>query len=141
MNYWVIYNGSKLGPLSLDQVRSMHLDPSTPIWYSGLADWTTAAQVPALADTLMVPFTPYVQPEHHEPMPNTYLGWSIAATLLCCLIPGVVAIFYSAKVEPAWQRGDYEAARRASDWAQLWIIAAVVLGIVSIPLQIVIAAL
>lgn len=68
---------------------------------------------------------------HPEPMPPTYLAWSVAATVLCCLIPGIVAIVYSTQVSSKYYARDYEGARKASEHAQYWIIASVVLGVVT----------
>ena len=68
---------------------------------------------------------------HPEPMPDTYLAWSVVATVLCCLIPGVVAIIYSTQVSSKYYARDYEGARKASERAQYWIIASVVLGVIT----------
>ncbi len=68
---------------------------------------------------------------HQEPMPETYLVWSVLATVFCCLIPGIVAIVYSTMVSSKYYAKDYEGARRASEKAQYWIIASVVLGVIT----------
>jgi len=68
-------------------------------------------------------------PQHNTPMPPTYMVWSVVMTLLCCLIPGIVAIIYSSKVSSKYYAGDMEGARKASDVAQIWIIVSFVLGV------------
>lgn len=74
-----------------------------------------------------------------EPMPPTFLVWSVVATILCCFIPGIVAIINSAKVSSKYYAGDIEGARRASRNAEIWIIISFVLGVISntliVPLQ------
>ncbi|MDE6267437.1 MAG: CD225/dispanin family protein [Muribaculaceae bacterium] len=65
--------------------------------------------------------------------PSTYLGWAIAATLLCCLPLGVVAIIYAAGVNSKFDRGDIEGARKSSERAQLWIMLSVTLGLLWMP--------
>ena len=65
-----------------------------------------------------------------EPMPNTYLVWSVVISLLCCLIPGVIAIIYSASVSSKYYKGDIEGAKRASRNAQIWCIASIICGII-----------
>lgn len=65
-----------------------------------------------------------------EPMPNTYLVWSVIITILCCLIPGIIAIIYSASVSSKYYRGDIEGAKRASRNAEIWCIVSIVAGIV-----------
>lgn len=80
---------------------------------------------------------PYRQPapqgEAAPERPSTYLGWAIAATLLCCLPLGVVAIFYASSVNNKYRRGDYAGARKASERAELWIILAVTIGLLWMP--------
>lgn len=66
-----------------------------------------------------------------EGMPPTYLVWSVIMTILCCTIPGIVAIIYSAKVSSKFYQGDIEGARRASQNAEIWIIVSFVLGVIS----------
>lgn len=70
-----------------------------------------------------------VMPER-EPMPPTYLVWSVIITIVCCLIPGVVAIVYSANVSSKYYAGDIDGAKRASRRAQIWCIVSIVAGII-----------
>lgn len=66
-----------------------------------------------------------------DKMPPTYLVWSVIMTILCCTIPGIVAIIYSAKVSSKFYQGDIEGSRRASHNAEIWIIVSFVLGVLS----------
>lgn len=66
-----------------------------------------------------------------EPMPPTYLVWSVVCTILCCFVPGIVAIIQSAKVSGKYYAGDIEGAKRASRNAEIWIIISFVLGVIS----------
>lgn len=158
MNYWVIQNGVKLGPLSEAQVRALHLSVGTPVWRTGLPDWTTAEMLEELAGTISpaaippIPAAGQYQPsytaatgideEAHEiaepgERPASYLAWSIVVTLLCCTPIGIVAIVYSALTDSRWRNGDFRGAHRASEAAQMWIIASIVLGLISMPFQII----
>lgn len=73
---------------------------------------------------------PRLMDGNREEMPETYLVWSVIITLLCCLIPGVVAIIFSASVSSKYYAGDIEGARRASRNAQIWCIVSIIAGIV-----------
>jgi TRAP-type C4-dicarboxylate transport system permease large subunit len=64
--------------------------------------------------------------------PNNYLVWSILVTLFCCLIPGIVAIVYSAQVNGLWAQGRYAEAQKMSDRARTWVIVSAVLGLILI---------
>lgn len=66
-----------------------------------------------------------------EPMPSTWLIWSVIVTVICCFIPGIIAIIFSSQVSSRYYAGDVEGARRASHMAEIWIIVSVVLGIIS----------
>lgn len=65
-----------------------------------------------------------------EPMPDTYLVWSIIITILCCTPAGIVAIIYSSIVSSRYFRGNIEGAKRASRLAQIWCIISIVVGII-----------
>ena len=74
------------------------------------------------------PYTPFQQ--EIEPMPPTYMVWSVLALVLCCFVPAIVAIIYSAQVSSKYYAKDYEGAKRCSDMAQIWIIVSIVLGVI-----------
>lgn len=69
--------------------------------------------------------------QNQEPMPSTYLVWSIVCTILCCFIPGIVAIIFSSQVSTKYYAGDIEGAKRASRNAEIWIIVSFVLGVLT----------
>lgn len=71
------------------------------------------------------------RPVNDEPMPPTYLVWSVIMTVLCCFIPGIVAIIFSSQVSTKYYSGDVEGAKRASRNAEIWIIVSFVLGVLS----------
>ena len=64
-------------------------------------------------------------------MPPTYLVWSVIMTVLCCFIPGIVAIIFSSQVSTKYYSGDVEGAKKASRNAEIWIIVSFVLGVLS----------
>lgn len=70
-------------------------------------------------------------PSKQEPMPPTYLVWAVVMTILCCTIPGIVAIIFSTQVSSKYYSGDIEGAKRASKRTETWIIVSFVLGILS----------
>lgn len=79
-----------------------------------------------------VPSTPPTPPTPPAPpMPPTYLVLSVIITLVCCFVPGLVAIFFSAQVSSKYYAGDYGGAARASKRAEIWIIVSFVLGLIS----------
>lgn len=72
----------------------------------------------------------------NEPMPSTWLIWSILVTVFCCFIPGIIAIIFSTQVSARYYAGDIEGARRSSRQAEIWIIVSVVLGVLAATLYI-----
>lgn len=93
--------------------------PSTPQSMSG--------RQPEMA-TAPQPVAPASQ---QTAMPPTYLVWSVLATVLCCTVPGIVAIIMSSKVSSKFYQGDIEGSQRASRNAEIWIIISFVLGVIS----------
>lgn len=97
---------------------------------------TPPRDVPPVYQQQPAPYSPQSAPAPQpyparEAMPDTYLVWSVLATVFCCFIPGIVAIVYSTMVSSKYYAKDYEGSRRASKLAQYWIIASVVLGVVT----------
>lgn len=85
------------------------------------------------------------QPETVRPMqptadgrrkPDNYLAWAIISTILCCVPLGAVAIYFAAQVNTRFTAGDFDGAEKASERAQLWIILAIVLGLITTPFEI-----
>lgn len=68
--------------------------------------------------------------ENQPQRPPNYLAVAIISTILCCLIPGIVSIVYSTKVNSEYDNGNYDAAERASKNAKTWAIVAAVAGLV-----------
>jgi hypothetical protein len=64
--------------------------------------------------------------------PSNYLGWAIAATVLCCLPGGIVSIVYANQVDKFWAAGNVAAAQTASKNARTWLIISAVAGAVVI---------
>ncbi len=160
MNYWLMVDNNRIGPLTLDQVLGQPgVTMQTPVWYEGLADWTTVAAVPELAARLnpsppfptqqpyqqpypqqpyQQPYTPYGQPLD-EPCPPNYMVWSILVTLFCCLIGGVIAIIYSSGVNSAYAAGDLATAKSKSNSAKTWCIISASVGFVVSAIYVLIA--
>lgn len=146
MKYWFIINGVQLGPMTEHEAMAQPLTAETPAWHEGLTEWTTVGQIPALAHLVSpsapVPpaqgaYTPAYAPYSSgidrpamPPRPDNYLVWSILVTILCCLVGGIIAIIYSAKVNPAYERGDFAAAQSASNTAKNWCIGSAVAGLI-----------
>lgn len=70
-------------------------------------------------------------PQPGEPMPPTYLLWAVLSLVLCCFIPGVVAVIFASQVSSRYYAGDLAGAWRASRNAEIWIIVSFVLGVLS----------
>lgn len=156
MKYWINHNGVQSGPVDLEGLKEMGLTSAAYVWHEGLSDWVKITQLPelqglyemvtetvqpeavaqaAVAPQQAAPVQPVQpQPETSEPCPPTNLVWAIITTVLCCIPPGIVAIFYALKVSNKYREGDIEGAKRASETGAWWCIAAIILGIVSMPL-------
>lgn len=46
--YYLLEGDSQIGPFTLDQLKTQKITPSTPIWFEGLSEWTTVANMSEL---------------------------------------------------------------------------------------------
>jgi preprotein translocase subunit YajC len=46
--YFIHVNGSNVGPYSFEDLRSMRIQKTTPVWYDGLGNWRNAGDVAEL---------------------------------------------------------------------------------------------
>ncbi|RKS03102.1 DUF4339 domain-containing protein [Flavobacterium sp. 102] len=54
MKKYFLHNGSEnIGPFNLEQLKEKKITKDTPIWYEGIADWTTAGEVAELRSILV----------------------------------------------------------------------------------------
>ena len=70
-----------------------------------------------------------VKKEDIPECPPSNLVWSILATVLCCQITGIIAIVFAAQVSTKYNDGDYETAKKYSEWSAWLVIASIVLFI------------
>lgn len=144
--YYLVINGEKSGPFTIDQLTTQQVTPQTPVWTEGMSDWVPAQQVaelsslfasqasiPEASQPTATPQAPaynaapaYGNPQPQAPntqvVPPNYLVWSILVTLFCCIPGGVVAIVYSTQVSSRFQQGDYAGANESSRNARKWVI-------------------
>jgi hypothetical protein len=84
MRYYFTHDGEEvLGPFEINELKKLHITSATPIWYEGLADWTTAGEVSALLPILTFGRggPPPIQTHGEEPLlPNQYAGYKSPKT-------------------------------------------------------------
>lgn len=147
MNYWAVINDVKVGPLTVEQLKACGVTAETLVWREGLDQWVMANSVAELAPIFesIGAWTQYAsganalpqqeQQEAMPPCPTTYLAWAIIVTILCCIPFGIVSIIYAGQVSTKYNQGDYAGAMQSSERAALWLIIAIVAGLVCAPLQ------
>ncbi len=52
MNFYIIYNGQQIGPVSKDRLPDYGLTPNSMVWTEGMPAWAPAYSVPELRDIL-----------------------------------------------------------------------------------------
>ncbi len=61
--------------------------------------------------------------------PDSWLVWSILATILCCLPFGIVGIVFASKVDGLWNSGQQQQAVAMAKKARTWTIVAIAAGV------------
>ena len=76
-----------------------------------------------------------------EKRPENHLAKAIIATCICCFPLGIIAIINSAKVDSAFDRGNYDEAERLAKEAGKWANISLWIGIVFWILYVILLAL
>lgn len=122
--YYILEQGHKKGPFSLQELKKKNIQPTTYIWTLGMDDWTEAKEITELSDLLQE------IPPPVPPMPYSFLVPSILATIFCCFPFGVAGIINALKVSEAYRIGNYTRAKDYSEGAEEWCKMALGTGIV-----------
>ncbi len=142
--FYINENGERIGPLKLEELRYHKVFPDTKVRCEGMSDWRSAAEVSELAFLFtkkeVPPFHQYAPgdavdssaslEQTYTQKPDSYLVWSILATVFCCLPFGIAGIVYASRVDSYWVQGYYEAAYKASKKARLYTIISVLCAII-----------
>lgn len=118
MEFYILNNNVKEGPLSIEALATKKLTPDTLVWTVGYREWRLAKNVPELNDVL---YSTPPAPPAPLPMPKTWLVESILVTLFCCLPLGIVGIVNAVKVDTLYYAGQYDEALYRSTQAKKWI--------------------
>lgn len=57
-NWYIIFNGEKVGPMSKENILAYHPSPDTMVWTEGMTDWQPLYTVPELMELLNGPQQP-----------------------------------------------------------------------------------
>ena len=152
MKYWVIIDKEQKGPFTIDEMRSLPLDPQTPVWQKGMADWAPLISRPELVGLLsgsnpaasapaaiavpqgeIPPGYVVVAPGADARKPSSYFILSIVLIFFGVLILSLISIFFGWKVRKALREGDWARASRNSERAALFNILNIVISLIMIP--------
>ena len=92
---------SQQGPFTIEELKGKNISPETPVWYDGLADWTTAGQLEELKEIFVhtpPPFHAATVPVE-EVKPVTTATPAAAATVTTAATPAAAR---PAKKSTAW---------------------------------------
>ena len=138
--YYINTAGQQTGPVSLEELTKL-IGPSTLIWCESMENWqpantvinigavpppTPAAYAPGMPQP---PFQNTAQTQVKPEKPDNYQIWAILALLLCCLPLGILALLESNKVNNEWDKGNYEAAKQASEKTKTYLLISAGAGI------------
>lgn len=89
MKQYFAYNGKKaVGPYDLQTLKKIKINKDTPIWYTGLPEWTTAEYVEELKSIT----DEYVQPEFYS-HPRNRIAYRMAVVVAILL--GTALVYYT----------------------------------------------
>ncbi|MDQ3112095.1 MAG: DUF4339 domain-containing protein [Bacteroidota bacterium] len=64
--YFIHINGSNVGPYSFEDLRSMRIQKTTPVWYDGLGNWKDAGDVSELRALFSSNASTFTTPQNYS---------------------------------------------------------------------------
>lgn len=160
MQVWLHLNGIQQGPYTLEQLKLLPIESSTPVWYDGLPRWMPAGEAPATAFLFATASTaPAGEPapaaaeagpaaaspasgiEMRPPKPRTFIVWNIILTVLCLCPTALAGVITGILSSARYAAGNYAASKRLSEASEWLLIISIVWVIVSIPVSIALSAM
>lgn len=143
--YFMMSGMKRIGPLSLEMLVRQGVNPSTPVWTEGMADWAPTSTRPEIMDALanrldqQRQYPGYAAPRQPQQSQNaiTHYNWTtwaiigtIAGALFSCigLIFGIIGIVKANEANAAYARGDEQMGVSANATAKTMTIIALVLA-------------
>jgi hypothetical protein len=134
---------NQFGPYTIEELKEKSISPDTLIWYQGLDEWMPASDAPLLNEELGFVKKPMIEisdedlqkekdqmirsegrveihSDFQQGMPRSWLVESILVTIFCCQPIGIVGIIFAAQVEPKFNKGDFDGAKKASEMAGIF---------------------
>jgi hypothetical protein len=130
-------DGVEYGPVPAEQLRLWiaqgRANAQSRVRLEGEAEWRALESIPELASALTAPPARAGGPWAPPGAPSSsgiqsYLVWSILATLFCCVPLGIPALVYAAQVDGKVVSGDLAGALESSRKARLWCLWAAGVG-------------
>ena len=131
MKYYYVKNGQQAGPVEESELIGLGVTQDTLVWCNGMAEWTKAGKVSALAYLFATPSHPveesaaYSNGQPNAGVTSTYpvsakwLVFSILAICWCSFF-GIPGIIWWARARAKYNQGKYEEAANAAYVSQKW---------------------
>ena len=142
-NYHVVIEGKAVGPYNVDQLLALGINGETLVWYEGLPNWVAASSVPEINTRLqstvldqipVVPPTPQPTPDPTprpnrvtDGRPNNNLAFAIISLILFFPL-GIPAFIKSRQVDPLWNNGHHEEAKRTAQTVHTLGLIGIIIG-------------
>ena len=131
MKYYYVKNGQQAGPVEESELIGLGVTQDTLVWCNGMAEWTKAGKVSALAYLFATPSHPveesaaYSNGQPNAGVTSTYpvsakwLVFSILAVCWCSYF-GIPGIVWWAISRSRYGQGKYEEAANAAYVSEKW---------------------
>lgn len=147
--YYIMPDNRRGGPVLPERFAEKGITVDTLVWKQGMDDWTPAGKIEELKPYVM-PSVGSAEDKYEQslsskpnrthtmyfngnalPKPDNNMLGAVLSTVCCCLPLGIVAIIKASKVNTLYYSGQYEEAVLMADSARKWSIWALVAGVVS----------
>ena len=127
--YIAINENERKGPYSIEELRLL-ITPETLVWHKNLPTWQSAKEVPELKSILNIQQDEEVTTNSDFDPPQSWILSALLTFFLFSTVLGAVAIYYAAKVDDAYLRGEHSLSKKYAQLARKFVFIGIPVGMI-----------
>lgn len=127
--YIAINENERKGPYSIEELRLL-ITPETLVWHKNLPTWQSAKDISELKSILNIQQDEETTTSLDFNPPQSWILSALLTFFLFSTVLGAIAIYYAAKVDDAYLKGEQNLSKKYARLARQFVFIGIPVGII-----------